>query len=141
MKIKHEHIRTAILAWADVCGGEKGPAAAIVDAWRQLGLNGLYFHPDSHPESLSRNTQKIFRWVKSDAAASREKLQFLMPAIERSMPVYIRARMHACSSSTCRELVARKENIDRELEAMADMIMTLQSRVNGSGSAGNSMLH
>lgn len=36
MKIKHEHIREALMAWARGYGAEKVPAGKIVDAYRAL---------------------------------------------------------------------------------------------------------
>lgn len=141
MKIRHEHIREALLAWAAGEGAEKIPAARITGAWFSLGLTGLSLYRDDHPDALSRNTQKIFRWVKSDSLASQQKVQMLLPAIEKAMPVFLLARMRSHSSATCRDLVMRKERIDREMEAMIGAIIALSDRVDGSGPAGNILVH
>jgi hypothetical protein len=86
MRIRHEHIRVAVMAWAGLPGGEKTPASAISDAYFELGMSGLGLYGPEHPDALSRNTQKIFRWVKSDTPHSHQKLQRLLPAIEHAMP-------------------------------------------------------
>lgn len=65
MKIKHEHIRMAMNAWAHP-DGEKVPAAKITKAYFELGMTFPELYDDSHPEALARNTQKIFRWVEKD---------------------------------------------------------------------------
>lgn len=65
MKIKHEHIRMAMNAWAHP-DGEKVPAAKITKAYFELGMTFPELYDDSHPEALARNTQKIFRWLDKD---------------------------------------------------------------------------
>ncbi|HHK9205716.1 TPA: Rha family transcriptional regulator, partial [Escherichia coli] len=54
MKIKHEHIRMAMNAWAHP-DGEKVPAAEITRAYFELGMTFPELHDDSHPEALARN--------------------------------------------------------------------------------------
>ncbi|EAA4912728.1 Rha family transcriptional regulator, partial [Escherichia coli] len=56
MKIKHEHIRMAMNAWAHP-DGEKVPAAKITKAYFELGMTFPELYDDSHPEALARNTQ------------------------------------------------------------------------------------
>lgn len=85
MKIKHEHIRMAMNAWARP-DGEKVPAAGITQAYFELGMTFPELYDDSHPEALARNTQKIFRWVEKDTPDAVEKIQALLPAIEKAMP-------------------------------------------------------
>ena len=41
-------------------------------------------YDDSHPETIPRNTQKIFRWVEKDTLMQLKKIQALLPAIEKS---------------------------------------------------------
>ncbi|HBP9027798.1 TPA: Rha family transcriptional regulator, partial [Escherichia coli] len=53
MKIKHEHIRMAMNAWAHP-DGEKVPAAEITQAYFELGLTFPELYDDSHPEALGR---------------------------------------------------------------------------------------
>ncbi len=65
MKIKHEHIRMAMNAWA-YPDGEKVPAAEIARTYFELGMTFPELYDDSHPEALARNTQKIFvGWIKT----------------------------------------------------------------------------
>lgn len=65
MKIKHEHIRMAMNAWARP-DGEKVPAAGITRLILKLGMTFPELYDDSHPEALARNTQKNFRWIEKD---------------------------------------------------------------------------
>lgn len=74
MKIKHEHIRMAMNAWAHP-DGEKVPAAEITQAYFELGMTFPELYDDSHPEALARNTQKIFRWVEKDTPDAVEKFR------------------------------------------------------------------
>ena len=53
MKIKHEHIRMAMNAWAHP-DGEKVPAAKITKAYFELGMTFPELYDDSHPEALAR---------------------------------------------------------------------------------------
>ena len=140
MKIKHEHIREALLAWARAADGRKVPANAITDAYFALGMTGLLYSSD-HPNAQGNNVQKIYRWAESDTLASQRKLQALLPAIEKAMPIFLLARMRSHSSETCRELVRRKALIDREMEAMIGAIIALSDRAEGSGPAGNALLN
>ncbi|EFO4444461.1 toxin YdaT family protein, partial [Escherichia coli] len=78
MKIKHEHIRMAMNAWAHP-DGEKVPAAEITRAYFELGMTFPELYDDSHPEALARNTQKIFRWVEKDTPDAVKKIQALLP--------------------------------------------------------------
>lgn len=72
MKIKHEHIRMAMNAWA-YPDGEKVPAAEIARTYFELGMTFPELYDDSHPEALARNTQKIFRWLDKDTPDAVEK--------------------------------------------------------------------
>ncbi|MCZ6217745.1 toxin YdaT family protein [Escherichia coli] len=108
MKIKHEHIRMAMNAWAHP-DGEKVPAAKITKAYFELGMTFPELYDDSHPEVLARNTQKIFRWVEKDTPDAVEKIQALLPAIEKAMPPLLVARMRSHSSAYFRELVETRE--------------------------------
>ncbi|EJU1284839.1 Rha family transcriptional regulator, partial [Escherichia coli] len=107
MKIKHEHIRMAINAWA-YPDGEKVPAAEIARTYFELGMTFPELYDDSHPEALARNTQKIFRWLDKDTPDAVEKMQALLPAIEKAMPPLLVARMRSHSSEYYREIVERR---------------------------------
>ncbi|EGQ0035143.1 Rha family transcriptional regulator, partial [Escherichia albertii] len=108
MKIKHEHIRMVMNAWARP-DGEKVPAAEITRAYFELGMTFPELYDDSHPEALARNTQKIFRWVEKDTPDAVKKIQALLPAIEKAMPPLLVARMRSHSSAYFRELLETRE--------------------------------
>lgn len=115
MKIKHEHIRMAMNAWAHP-DGEKVPAAKITKAYFELGMTFPELYDDSHPEALARNTQKIFRWVEKDTPDAVKKIQALLPAIEKAMPPLLVARMRSHSSAYFRELVETRERLVRDAD-------------------------
>ena len=76
MKIRHERIREAMNAWALYPGGRKTPVSAIVDAYFSMGMTAPELYDESHPDALSRNIQKIYRWVESDSPASKKLRSF-----------------------------------------------------------------
>lgn len=140
MKIKHAHIREALLTWARAADGRKVPANAIADAYFALGMSGLLYS-SNNPNAQANNVQKIYRWAESDSLASQRKMQALLPAIEKAMPVFLLAQMRSHSSETYKDLVLRKERIDREMEAMISAIIAMSDRVDGNGPAGNTLIH
>ncbi|HCB0125583.1 TPA: Rha family transcriptional regulator [Klebsiella variicola subsp. variicola] len=141
MKIRHERIREAMNAWALYPGGRKTPTAAIVEAYFALGMTSPELHAENSPESLGRNTQKIYRWVNGDSPVAIESISQLLPAIEYAMPPILLARMRSYYSDTFRELLSRKERIDNEVEALFGAMIALSSRVAGGGSSGNALIH
>ena len=124
MKIKHEHIRMAMNAWAHP-DGEKVPAAKITKAYFELGMTFPELYDDSHPEALARNTQKIFRWVE------------LLPAIEKAMPPLLVARMRSHSSAYFRELVETRERLVRDADDFVAVAIAGFNQMNRGGPAGN----
>ncbi|EHY7601040.1 Rha family transcriptional regulator [Escherichia coli] len=132
MKIKHEHIRMAMNAWARP-DGEKVPAAGITQAYFELGMTFPKLYDDSHPEALARNTQKIFRWIEKDTPDAVEKIQALLPAIEKAMPPLLVARMRSHSSAYFRERLVRDAD-DFVAVAIAGF-----NQMNRGGPAGNAV--
>ncbi|ELY6202323.1 toxin YdaT family protein [Cronobacter malonaticus] len=139
MKIRHEHVREALKAWAIAAGAEKTPTAEIVDAYFRLGLSSPRLYGNEHPEALGRNTQKIFRWVKSDGKAARENIQALLPAIEAAMPPLLLARMRSHSSEYHRELVERRERLVKDVDDFVASAIAVYNLTNRGGPAGNAV--
>ncbi|EPF4170193.1 toxin YdaT family protein [Escherichia albertii] len=133
MKIKHEHIRMVMNAWAHP-DGEKVPAAEITRAYFELGMTFPELYDDSHPEALARNTQKIFRWVEKDTPDAVKKIQALLPAIEKAMPPLLVARMRSHSSAYFRERLVRDAD-DFIAVAIAGF-----NQINRGGPAGNAVV-
>lgn len=138
MKIKHEHIRMAMNAWAHP-GAEKVPAAAIARAYFELGMTFPELYDDSHPKALGLNTQKIFRWVKKDTPDAMEKIQALLPAIEKAMPPPLVARMRSHSSAYFRELAEKHEQLVRDADELVAVVIAGFSQMNRGGPAGNAV--
>lgn len=148
MKIRHERIREAMALLVDLPvkpsnkrRGRKKVAADITDACFLLGITAPGLYDDSHPEALSRNTQKIFRWIESDSPSAIESISLLLPAIELAMPPLLLARLRSHYSETFREMLYRKERIDSDFEALFGAMIALSSRVAGGGSSGNALIH
>ncbi|EFF5614180.1 Rha family transcriptional regulator [Escherichia coli] len=137
MKIKHEHIRMAINAWA-YPDGEKVPAAEIARTYFELGMTFPELYDDTHPGALGLNTQKIFRWVKKDTPDAVEKMQALLPAIEKAMPPLLVARMRS-HSSYFRELVETKERLVKDIDDFVASAIVLFDQMNRGGPAGNTL--
>ncbi|ELL6208389.1 Rha family transcriptional regulator [Escherichia coli] len=138
MKIKHEHIRMAMNAWAHP-DGEKVPAAKITKAYFELGMTFPELYDDSHPEAMARNTQKIFRWVEKDTPNAVKKIQALLPAIEKAMPPPLVARMRSHSSAYFRELVETKERLVKDIDDFVASAIVLFDQMNRGGPAGNTL--
>ncbi|EFE8462631.1 Rha family transcriptional regulator [Escherichia coli] len=138
MKIKHEHIRMAMNAWAHP-DGEKVPAAKITKAYFELGMTFPELYDDSHPEAMARNTQKIFRWVEKDTPDVVKKIQALLPAIEKAMPPPLVARMRSHSSAYFRELVETKERLVKDIDDFVASAIVLFDQMNRGGPAGNTL--
>ncbi|EOK8151337.1 toxin YdaT family protein [Escherichia coli] len=138
MKIKHEHIRMAMNAWAHP-DGEKVPAAKITKAYFELGMTFPELYDDSHPEGMARNTQKIFRWVEKDTPDAVKKIQALLPAIEKAMPPPLVARMRSHSSAYFRELVETKERLVKDIDDFVASAIVLFDQMNRGGPAGNTL--
>ncbi|ENP4496205.1 Rha family transcriptional regulator [Escherichia coli] len=138
MKIKHEHVRMAMNAWAHP-DGEKVPAAKITKAYFELGMTFPELYDDSHPEAMARNTQKIFRWVEKDTPDAVKKIQALLPAIEKAMPPPLVARMRSHSSAYFRELVETKERLVKDIDDFVASAIVLFDQMNRGGPAGNTL--
>ncbi|EKR3197079.1 toxin YdaT family protein [Escherichia coli] len=138
MKIKHEHIRMAMNAWAHP-DGEKVPAAKITKAYFELGMTFPELYDDSHPEAMARNTQKIFRWVEKDTPDAVKKIQALLPAIEKAMPPPLVARMRSHSSAYFRVLVETKERLVKDIDDFVASAIVLFDQMNRGGPAGNTL--
>ena len=139
MKIKHEHIRMAMNAWARP-DGEKVPAAEITRAYFELGMTFPELYDDSHPEALARNTQKIFRWVEKDTPDAVKKIQALLPAIEKAMPPPLVAWMRSHSSDYFRELVDTHERLVRDAGELVAVVIAGFNQMNRGGPAGNAVV-
>ncbi|ENB4960389.1 Rha family transcriptional regulator [Escherichia coli] len=139
MKIKHEHIRMAMNAWAHP-DGEKVPAAKITKAYFELGMTFPELHDDSKHNALYLNTQKIFRWLKKDTPDAVEKIQALLPAIEKAMPPPLVARMRSHSSEYHREIVERRDRLVKDIDEFVASAIVLFDQMNRGGPAGNAVV-
>lgn len=141
MKIRHEHIRETLMSWAHSAGGRKVPAQAIMEAYFRLGLKEPHLFGDDHPDALARNTQKIFRWIIRDTDEARANIEALLPAIESALPPLLLARMRSYYSETISELLSRKQQIDRDVEALFGVMFSLAQGASNSSPGGCTLVH
>ncbi|UMR98448.1 toxin YdaT family protein [Escherichia coli] len=139
MKIKHEHIRMAMNAWA-YPDGEKVPAAAIARAYFELGMTYPELHNDDRHNALYLNTQKIFRWLDKDTPDAVEKIQALLPAIEKAMPPLLVARMRSHSSEYYRDIVERRDRLVKDVDDFVAAAIAWGTMTNSGGQPGNAVV-
>ena len=139
MKIKHEHIRMAMNAWA-YPDGEKVPAAAIARAYFELGMTYPELHNDDRHNALYLNTQKIFRWLDKDTPDAVEKIQALLPAIEKAMPPLLEARMRSHSSEYYRDIVERRDRLVKDVDDVVAVAIAWGTMTNSGGQPGNAVV-
>ncbi|MEH5387985.1 toxin YdaT domain-containing protein [Klebsiella pneumoniae] len=86
---EHDHIRSAVRAWAAV-RGQDIVSAYIVEEWRQQGGEVIAF-----PDDISRARQKLFRYLDNpaDSERYREYVRLLTPAIMTVLPLEFRHRL------------------------------------------------
>lgn len=84
----HEQLRDAVRAWSAQIDNQDVVAGLIVEEWERQGGAGLAF-----PDDLSRQRQKLFRWLDSDTAYARENIRQLTPAILTVLPLEFRGRL------------------------------------------------
>ncbi|HEM8614840.1 TPA: toxin YdaT domain-containing protein [Citrobacter amalonaticus] len=84
----HEKIRNAVRAWSSSLDNQDVVAGMIVEEWERQGGTSLDF-----PDELSRQRQKLFRWLDSDTAYARENIRQLTPAILAVLPLEFRGRL------------------------------------------------
>ncbi|MBX4605923.1 toxin YdaT domain-containing protein [Klebsiella variicola] len=86
---EHDHIRSAVRAWAAVIGQDI-VSAYIVEEWRQQGGEVIAF-----PDDISRARQKLFRYLDNpaDSERYREYVRLLTPAIMAVLPLEFRHRL------------------------------------------------
>ncbi|EEZ2673995.1 toxin YdaT family protein, partial [Escherichia coli] len=105
-----------------------------------LGMTFPELYDDSHPEALARNTQKIFRWLDKDTPDAVEKMQALLPAIEKAMPPLLVARMRSHSSEYYREIVERRDRLVKDVDDFVASAVVLYDQMNRGGPAGNAVV-
>lgn len=86
---EHDHIRSAVRAWAAV-EGQDVVSAYIVEEWRQQGGEEIDF-----PDDISRARQKLFRYLDNPTESERyrENVRLLTPAIMAVLPLEYRHRL------------------------------------------------
>lgn len=135
MKIKHEHIKSALLAWGN---GQQGYVANLL-AERYLDLGGKELRLKRG--ATWNNTQNIFaRWINGDTPAQREKIQALLPAIRQTMPKYIQARMDFAESAECRQIMDIRRTIEEATEDLMGVVIAMRLQHSPKGGPTGSSL-
>ncbi|WP_096942586.1 toxin YdaT family protein, partial [Escherichia coli] len=93
-----------------------------------------------HPDALARNTKKIIRWLDKDTTAAVEKMQALLPAIEKAMPPLLVARMRSHSSEYYREIVERRDRLVKDVDDFVAAAIAWGTLTNSGGQPGNAVV-
>lgn len=103
MEIKHEQLRNTLRALAAE-DGQRDVAKLITAKYHLLGMTvpklGVIEHAGGTVDFAAwhNNKQQIFRWLDSDTAGARRKIEMLQPAILAALPAELRARLVAGKS-------------------------------------------
>ncbi|MFV8874716.1 toxin YdaT family protein [Serratia fonticola] len=103
MEIKHEQLRNTLRALAAE-DGQRDVAKLITAKYHLLGMTvpklGVIEHAGGIVDFAAwhNNKQQIFRWLDSDTAGARRKIEMLQPAILAALPAELRARLVAGKS-------------------------------------------
>lgn len=98
----HEQLRDAVRAWA-AAENQDVVAALIADEHRRQG-GALEL-----PADISRQRQKIFRWLDNDSNYAVQNVRALAPAILAVLPLEYRSRLLQDDCVNTRVAVAMKE--------------------------------
>ncbi|QIJ49916.1 toxin YdaT family protein [Raoultella ornithinolytica] len=129
MKIKHEHIEMALLAWAAEVG-QANAANSIAEEYARIGGDQLRLVPGK----TWANQQNIFhRWLKGETELQREKIRLLLPAILRVLPRDIRHRLSIYDTIERRALLAAQHAIGTAIDAHDDAIEAIYSKAHQPG--------
>ena len=124
MKIRHEHIEMALLAWAAEVG-QANAANSIAEEYARIGGDQLRLVPGK----TWANQQNIFhRWIKGETELQREKIRLLLPSILRVLPREIRHRLSIYDTIERRALLAAQHAIGTAIDAHDDAIEAIYSK-------------
>lgn len=124
MKIRHEHIEMALLAWAAEVG-QANAANSIAEEYARIGGDQLRLVPGK----TWANQQNIFhRWIKGETELQREKIRLLLPSILRVLPREIRHRLSIYDTIERRALLAAQHAIGTGIDAHDDAIEAIYSK-------------
>ncbi|WP_374746310.1 toxin YdaT domain-containing protein [Klebsiella variicola subsp. variicola] len=108
---EHDHIRSAVRAWA-AAEGQDVVSAYIVEEWRQQGGEEIDF-----PDDISRARQKLFRYLDNPTESERyrENVRLLTPAIMAVLPLEYRHRLFPEDSFMSRLARLEKETSEAKV--------------------------
>ncbi|HFE8995011.1 TPA: toxin YdaT family protein [Raoultella ornithinolytica] len=137
MKIRHEHIEMALLAWAAEVG-QANAANSIAEEYARIGGDQLRLVPGK----TWANQQNIFhRWLKGETELQREKIRLLLPAILRVLPRDIRHRLSIYDTIERRALLAAQHAIGTAIDAHDDAIEAIYSKAYQPGAVEVTKYH
>lgn len=108
---EHDHIRSAVRAWA-AAEGQDVVSAYIVEEWRQQGGEEIDF-----PDDISRARQKLFRYLDNPTESERyrENVRLLTPAIMAVLPLEYRHRLFPVDNFMSRLARLEKETSEAKI--------------------------
>lgn len=129
MEIKHELIRDALRGWATEAT-QRTVAAEITRAYFDMNLDLPHLDRIERADGTvdfaawHNNKQQIFRWLDSDTAGARRKIEMLQPAILLALPAEIRARLLAGRSIEYLAIRSLKEHQEAITVALFGVSLT-----------------
>lgn len=103
-EITPEKIRDAVRAWSASINNQDVVTGIIVEEWERQGGYELDF-----PADLSRQRQKLFRWLDGCTPTARTNIKLLTPAIMAVLPLEFRGRLAAQDCFMVRFAAMEKE--------------------------------
>ena len=112
-EVSPEKLRAAVRAWAASINNQDVVTGLIVEEWERQGGYELDF-----PADLSRQRQKLFRWLDGASPSARANIRLLTPAILAVLPLEFRGRLVSQDCFMVRFAAMEKELSDAKQALM-----------------------
>lgn len=112
-EVSPDKIRIAVRAWAASINNQDVVTALIVKEWEQQGGCELDF-----PADLSRQRQKLFRWLDSSSPTAQANIRLLTPVILAVLPLEFRGRLAPEDN-----FMARLASMEKEISEAKQVVM------------------
>ena len=115
--------------------GAEVTVAALVE-------KGIVSNPKDGVKILGNGelTKKLDVKVNAYSASAVEKIQALLPAIEKAMPPLLVARMRSHSSEYYREIVERRDRLVKDVDDFVAAAIAWGTLTNSGGQPGNAVV-
>ena len=114
-EITPEKVRDAVRAWASSINNQDVVTGIIVEEWQRQGGYELDF-----PADLSRQRQKLFRWLDGATPTAKANVRLLTPAILAVLPLKYRNRLLPEDNVMARLARLEKETSEAKIAVALD---------------------